>query len=160
MVKTRKFTNDLCKKTKLCKGNMGIPRVKMPQFDEKVTKTFLSYLKKNGVKVKKINIDVRKLKPMQNQLNGDAINNMKKKYKQGMFNINKQTILVSKNNYIIDGHHRWGTLRSCLDNVNECINKNNTFNSKISTYQINLTPLKIIKLSKSFKIKYNDINTV
>jgi hypothetical protein len=153
MTKTKKIVN-LCRKSKLCRNNLGIPRKKMPQFDKLQTKLFLNYLKKNQIKCVKKKIDVRLLIPTQNQLNALAIESLKKKYKKGTLKINNQTIIVSKNNYIIDGHHRWGTLRSCLEDISQCVNNGHKFNSKISVYQIDLMPLEILRLSKKFNVKY------
>ena len=152
MVKTKKIVN-LCKKTKLCKNNLGIPRKKMPQFNNEQTKLFLKYLKNNNIDFIKTKIDVRKLIPSQNQLNENAIKIMKKKYKQGKLKINNQTIIVSKNNYIIDGHHRWATLRSCIDDVQNCT-KFGKLNTKISIYKLDLTPNQIFKIAIKFNLKY------
>lgn len=152
LTKKKKFTN-LCDKTNICKYSLKIPRIKMPQFDKNTTNEFIKYLKKNNIIVKKKYINVLDLKPTQNQLNLEKIENMKK----NIYNLNTKTIIVSKNNYIIDGHHRWGTLVSCLQD-RKCINNSKSKN-KISTYKINLLPLKIIQLSKKFDVKYNNIHT-
>ena len=108
-------------------------------------------LRKNNINVKKIYSNIKLLKPTQNQLNLEKIQSMK----VDIENIPKKTILTSKNNYIIDGHHRWGTIISCCNNIIDC-GKNKI--NKISTYKIDLLPRKILQLSNNFDIKYNDIN--
>ena len=149
---TKKRYTNLCKKTNLCRNNLNIPRIKMPQFDKNTTKQFINFLRRSNIKVNKIYIDVQKLKPTQNQLNLEKIQSMK----VDIENIPKKTILTSKNNYIIDGHHRWGTIISCCNNIIDCGKKNKI--NKISTYKIDLLPRKIVQLSNIFDVKYNDIN--
>ena len=137
--------NNLCKTTKICKGNLGIVRRKMPQFDGKVLKEFLKHLKKKKVKVsRKKSINVGGLKATQNQINGDFVNTLCKTSAKKRNKFLKDPIIISKNNYIVDGHHRWATAKTC--------------GRKISAVKIDLDFKKIYKLSKKFNVKYEKIN--
>lgn len=120
---------NLCEADKdLCRGNKGIHRIQMPVIEDTLDEFRLllskgkldiyripyigeakpSYLNSGvGDRVisKECEIDVRSLKPTQNQLwlgkaiemalDGEAL---------------KEPLIVSKDNYVIDGHHRWAAL--------------------------------------------------
>lgn len=128
---------DLCKVTipgtnLFCKQSKDIPRHEMPQlkgFPEKDSKAekldkdkngeisaedlFKKQLKKDGHKIEKKNVDVTKLKATQNQLVGAKIAGMlhalKTKPPKETKGI-REPIFVSKDGYILDGHHRWAAL--------------------------------------------------
>lgn len=136
--KGKKIPNfDLCKVTipgtnLFCGGNKEIPRSEMPQLigqpedsskASKLSKNdegqvnaeelFKKQLKKDGHKINVKNIDVTKLKATQNQLVGSKIAGMlhalKTKPAKEVKGI-RAPIFVSKDGYILDGHHRWAAL--------------------------------------------------
>jgi hypothetical protein len=84
-------------------GNLGFKRKEMPQIEGKNVPKFLDFLKTNGVKFTEKLVDSKSLKPTQNQFNQEKI--------QGMIDaIDKKKqnpIMVSKDGFVIDGHHRW-----------------------------------------------------
>lgn len=84
-------------------GNLGIKRKDMPQVEGKNVPKFLDFLKKNGVKYTEKLVDSKSLKPTQNQFNQQKI--------QGMIDAidtkKQHPIMVSKDGFVIDGHHRW-----------------------------------------------------
>lgn len=75
----------------------GIPRADMPQIESKHVSEFL---KKHGVSQKVEHVNPSSLKPTQGQFNPEKIANMSKEGRQ-------KAILVSADNYVLDGHHRW-----------------------------------------------------
>lgn len=150
MKKTKKIIN-ICNKSNICRNNLNIKRHKMPQFDDKTTHNFIKSLRKKNILVKKTTIDVRKLNPTQNQINYEAIKKLQRQYLKKKININKQTILVSKDLYILDGHHRWATLLLCIDNNDKCVKPNQKLNTSISVYYINLSIKKILKIANKFE---------
>lgn len=97
-----------------------LPRIKMPQLSgtaregseaAKVANdkgeadagpAFLKFLKEGGVKVTEEKVKAAKLKASQAELIGAKVAGImsKKKWDEG-------TIYISKDNYVIDGHHRW-----------------------------------------------------
>lgn len=127
---------DLCKVSipgtnLFCNGNKGIPRKEMPQLkgqpvegswaDKNLSKdksgevngedAFKAMLKEKGIKLTSKKADVSTLKATQSQLVGPKI--------AGMFQALKQKpnheaitapIFVSKDGYILDGHHRWAAM--------------------------------------------------
>ena len=100
----KKFTTFMREKIELPKaGNLGFKRKEMPQIEGKNIQKFLDYLKADGVKYKETSVDSKSLRPTQSQFNQDKI--------QGMIDTIDQKkqhpIMVSKDGYVIDGHHRW-----------------------------------------------------
>lgn len=60
---------------------------------------------KYNISSKTIKLSTKSLKPSQNEINGEivekVVKSMKKKSKKDM------PIVVSKDGYVVDGHHRW-----------------------------------------------------
>lgn len=84
---------------------LGIDRKDMPQIDSKHTSDFISYLKKNGVSSSKKRVDSNKLKATQHQFHKEKIQRLMDYMDDGTYD--EKHILVSKDNYVMDGHHRW-----------------------------------------------------
>ena len=145
---------NLCKNTNLCENNLNIPRKYMPQIENKYLDEYLKFIKKY-YKIKKQSIPVRKLKATQNELSEKAIRRTQKKIKKKKFN--PDPIIVSRDNYILDGHHRWGSYRDCEVNPSLCKLKKKSF--KIKTYKINAPIKQLLRKTKKFKnINYKDIH--
>lgn len=100
----KRFNSFIREKIEIPKvGNLGFKRKEMPQIEGKNIQKFLDYLKSEGVKYKETSVDSKSLRPTQSQFNQDKI--------QGMIDAIDQKkqhpIMVSKDGYVIDGHHRW-----------------------------------------------------
>lgn len=80
------------------RNSMGLKRHEAPQVPADKRDAFLEQLKKSGVKVEHTKMDPALLKPSQSEWNEEAL---KKSHKS------ENPVLVSGNNYVIDGHHRW-----------------------------------------------------
>jgi hypothetical protein len=85
------------------KRDLGFKRKEMPQVEGKNVPKFLDFLKKNDVRYTEKLVDSKTLKPTQNQFNHEKI--------QGMIDVidskQQKPIMVSKDGFVIDGHHRW-----------------------------------------------------
>lgn len=102
---------DICKVSPpVCKGNLGIPRKDMPQLPDDVISSFLSDFQKRGVKVTKQSQHVGQLKATQGEINADKAQGMLAAYKEGSYDPSKKPIIVSKDGYVLDGHHRWAAM--------------------------------------------------
>ena len=75
-------------------------RKDMPQIDD--MDAFLKDIKKNDISVKNMKVNPKTLKPTQNEFNQEKIDYLVSsgKYKT-------KNIVVTNDNYILDGHHRW-----------------------------------------------------
>lgn len=83
--------------------SLGIKRKDMPQIEGKNIPKFLNFLKQNNIKFTEKLVESKKLKPTQNQFNQQKIQVM-----IDAIDTKKQNpIMVSKDGFVIDGHHRW-----------------------------------------------------
>lgn len=85
-------------KTKgIARGDM--PQVKSSDYDE-----LLAFLKSEGIRMKREKVKADTLKATQRNFNKDKIASAAQNYNE----LHKaKPIIVSADNYIIDGHHRW-----------------------------------------------------
>lgn len=101
----------------------------------------LKNLRKNKVEFHKELIDPKKLKSSQSEFNKNKILDIMINRKNTL-----SGVIISNDNYILDGHHRW------LAHYNE--------NKKIEVIRVDLPILELIRLVKTFEnTHYKDINT-
>lgn len=113
-----------------CGNNAGIPRKQMPQLsgmpeegstasslprsktgEVSIEKQFKEQLTKDGIKTTPKKVDVATLKATQTQLDGGKVSAMLETLKVDPTNeALNSPIYVSKDGYILDGHHRWAAL--------------------------------------------------
>jgi hypothetical protein len=116
----------------------GVARTEMPQIRAKHMDKFLDYLKKNNVKVKKTVVQPSKLKAIQGEFDKEKIKTNMEKLKDGAL----KPIIVSDDDYVIDGNHRW------LASLNAGV--------PITAYKVNKPNKKMMKITNDFKkVKYN-----
>jgi hypothetical protein len=91
--------------------NLGIPRNKMPQIPSDTKGTFISVMEKRGARVTRTEIDPTQLHPIQKEISASKVGLiMRKLRKDGTATDDGGRIVVSKDNYVIDGHHRWAAV--------------------------------------------------
>ena len=110
--KPNKKSEDLCiGRGSICKGDLGIPRKYMPQFtttdDVKRFTRFIKRLYK--VKSFRATRRVRSLKPSQGEISRPRIQKMIRD--EDVLNNVTVPLVISGDNYIVDGHHRWAAYR-------------------------------------------------
>ena len=116
-----KAAADACKQAPpLCHGNLGIPRDKMPQLPGDIIPEFLASFQKAGTKVTKEKMMVGMLKATQGEINSEKVAGMAFAKEQGKYDPSKAPIIVSKDGYVLDGHHRWAA--TLLDNPSNEMN--------------------------------------
>lgn len=112
-----------------CTESKGIPRVKMPQLIGKpvagsraaglplnangevdLQENFRHALIAGGFKVERGTEKASYLRASQNELNGMKVAGMVKAMEAGTMSVKGAPVFVSNDNYIVDGHHRWGAL--------------------------------------------------
>jgi len=89
-------------KIKMPTKTMGVSRKNMPQVSGKDYKDFFEFLKSKGIKYSHLRIRVGKLKAIQKEFHPDGIT---RSMKSGFHKA--KSILISSDNYVIDGNHRW-----------------------------------------------------
>ena len=99
----------------MCKDNKGLPRSKMPQLkttdDEDLAEEFAKYLESQGHSVSQDTEFASELKATQNQLKGAKVNGMNSALviNDGEHEGIRAPIIISNDNYVLDGHHRWAS---------------------------------------------------
>lgn len=113
----RQASKDLCAgKDSICKSNIGIQRKYMPQFttrrapfSQSPLRRFRSFIKKKyGIESKNTTRKAIDLKPSQAEISRVRVEGL---IEDGVINKMEVPIVVSKNDYVIDGHHRWAAFR-------------------------------------------------
>jgi len=108
---------DLCSgKNSICTGNLGIPRKHMPQFtlrrapfSQNPLKKFRKFIKtKYGIKSKETTRMAIDLKPSQSEISKVRVEGL---IEDNLVDSMEVPIVVSNNDYVIDGHHRWAVFR-------------------------------------------------
>jgi uncharacterized protein (DUF1015 family) len=96
------------------KDTLGIPRDEMPQVKSDDYDALIAHLQKNGIKMQKKSVKASTLKASQSNFNSDkivkAISNIKTLGKA-------KPIIISSDNYVIDGHHRWLAAKNVGTNI-------------------------------------------
>lgn len=84
---------------------LGISRKDMPQIDSKDMKHFLNHLKDQDINVDNKEISPHELTATQHHFNKEKIKSMIDDLNNDK--LKSSPILTSKDDYVIDGHHRW-----------------------------------------------------
>lgn len=125
---------DLCKVSApgsnlFCQETLGVPRVEMPQMrgtavpgtyaatkeasksgKVDLTKEFLAHMREEGVKHEVTEIRASNLRASQNQIVGSRVKQLIDETRAGDRDLREKPIFVTKDNYIVDGHHHWAAL--------------------------------------------------
>jgi predicted ABC-type ATPase len=86
---------------------MGIARKDMPQIDKDLRPEFLDDLEKDGITSEKEKVDPKTLKPIQKEVSGSRSGAIYNKYREEGKIPKQDRILISKDGFVIDGHHTW-----------------------------------------------------
>ena len=155
-----------------CVESMGIQRIHMPQLkavpepgtpaakrkaDDKgevdLTNDFVKMLESRGYKSEDAEEHVAYLRPTQNELNGKKVAGMVK-WMRGGGNPNPQRkggpareigLIVSRDNYILDGHHRWAATVG-IDSEDNILGND----KKIPITRIDIDTITLVKLAMEF----------
>lgn len=94
--------------TKALKGGKGFDREELPQIKGEDVDKFLAFLRRKDVEVESRETRVADLKPTQSELNTEKV---EKLAKDGMTDALRSAIIISSDDYILDGHHRWAAVK-------------------------------------------------
>lgn len=117
-----------------CVDNKGIPRVQMPQFNDAEQAVFVEKMKAKygGADEEEL---AGYLRATQSQLDGGNVAKIAKSMReQGL--LRSARLIVSADNYIVDGHHRWAAIVG-----NDAIDGNLTQKMEISRINIPIMQL-------------------
>lgn len=102
---------------------------------------------------KKINIE--SLKPTLGNLDSNKIKSFKNSINNNKMNL-MNSIIISNDYFIIDGHHRWFTRKTFINDNLNANNKKEQYNQYINVIMIDYKISKIIEDLKEFKDEYNN----
>lgn len=101
------------------RDGLGISFLDMPQVETKFYKDYIKYLSKHGVHFDHLRINPNKLKPIQKDFSKDGVEaSLDKIAKEIESGGNAKEIIISRDNYIIDGHHRWIAYKNISMDIN------------------------------------------
>lgn len=92
----------------LTAGHIGIPREKMPQIASDDKPEFFAALRAKGIKVEEGSMKVKDLIATQSDMNMDKVRAMTDTMPPDMLS---KPVVVSSDNHVLDGHHRWAALK-------------------------------------------------
>lgn len=98
------LTNLSVEGTAIYAGGLGYKREQMPQIPADHRDGYLESLDRQGIAVKNERVSPLSLLPTQNEIDANKVGKMLDKADDGKM---PQAIFVSKDNYVLDGHHRW-----------------------------------------------------
>ena len=87
------------------KDTLGIKRKNMPQIKKQDYEEFIEYLQKNGAKFTRESVPADELKAMQAEFSDAGV--LKQLKKDIDKNYAGKAIIISEDDYVLDGHHRW-----------------------------------------------------
>jgi phage-related protein (TIGR01555 family) len=88
-----------------CADQIGVPRVEMPVIRASKTGDFVKYLVEQGYEVDEGREKAANLRASQSELSGEKVAaSMKRIEEEGKF---YKRIVISRDDYILDGHHTW-----------------------------------------------------
>ena len=122
--------------------SLGVARKDMPQINSKDVSDFVKYLKNNKVSVSASLINISKVKMTQKDLNVDKVKSLLGVDKSNL----SKPVIISKDNYILDGHHRVAALYNLDDDF------------RIKTIKVGLGIKDLLKVAKDYpKVSYKSI---
>jgi len=123
---------------------------------DKLVSEFLEKLKKEKhVKVKNKKMSFYKLKPVIAELDGDTVNSLKNEIMYEANNLLKKNVVVSRDNYIIDGHYTWYLKGVFLSEKDEDTMIDSKYTDSLNVIQIDLDVDELIQKMKNYKFSYN-----
>ena len=134
------------------KDNLEIQEI----LSDKLVSEFLEKLKKEKhVKVKNKKMSFYKLKPVIAELDGDTVNSLKNEIMYEANNLLKKNVVVSRDNYIIDGHYTWYLKGVFLSEKDEETMIDSRYTDSLNVIQIDLDIDELIQKMKNYKFSYN-----
>lgn len=92
------------------KGNAMVQAGADPNDDRNILQQMIGHLSKNGVKTSETKIPVGALKATQSEIKAEKTYGMADAHLKGKFPGIDDSVVVSKDGHILDGHHRWAAL--------------------------------------------------
>ena len=123
--------------------SLGVNRAQMPQINSKDIKDYLEFLKEVGIRFSAKTINVSKVGMTQKEINLDKVKSLLGTDRSNL----AKPVIISKDGYILDGHHRV----VALYNIDK--------NFKLKTIEVDLGIKDLLKVTKEYpNVSYKGIN--
>jgi len=86
---------------------LGYRREDMPQIPESKRAAFMGHLNTRGITTVEERVNPQELNPVQSEISGRTSGRIYEEFKAAGHVDESQRIIISKDNYVIDGHHTW-----------------------------------------------------
>jgi len=133
--KVTKYKNNMNESIEVPKIGMTFGRSLMPQIRKEQIPAFLDHLKKQNISYNNEKVSSKDLKATQMEFNLDKVMNMMSSLNS---KANAAKIIISNDDYILDGHHRW------------LADYNDDKNGKSNTIRVDLPILELMRIAKDF----------
>jgi hypothetical protein len=120
---------------RLLQGNLGIPRIDMPQIKAALVPDFIAHVEKHGAHVTRERVPVSTLKSTQNELKADKIQH---EVEVGDIAHLSKPVIVSHDDFLLDGHHRWAARRTLDEHAEQDV------------IRVSMPIVELLKLAHSF----------
>jgi hypothetical protein len=150
----------------LFRGDLGVPRVNMPQtagllmpdspalpsgadpatYEADLTPQFIQSMREQGIATQDVMVPASHLRPTQEQLDGSKVGAIADRIRAGT--LPSEPIFITKDNYILDGHHRWAA------QIVADAYKNRSGDVMIPAHQLNVDIGKALSLAAEFQEKW------
>jgi hypothetical protein len=84
-----------------------VSRAEMPQVPGSKKAEFIAELDAKGVKSTRESVDPKSLKPIQSEISGQKSGQMLQSMRDGKLLEGDNPLIVSRDGFVVDGHHRW-----------------------------------------------------
>lgn len=102
---------------KLDYGKM-LPRASLPQIKSTDVPEFVEWMNSRGADSFSTSVKADSLSPIQLEINLDKVAGMKSVHQSGQRDMGAKPVMVSNDDYLIDGHHRWYALKELGEDIN------------------------------------------
>jgi hypothetical protein len=105
--------DNMCMDSDICKGDLGVPRKLMPQFTSAAAiRDFRAFAKKRyGIGSKRDTRRAGQLRPSQEEINRERVEDVQEDIVEKRLDPTVP-LIVSADDYVIDGHHRWAAYKT------------------------------------------------
>jgi len=94
----------------VAKGEAMVQAGADPKSDKTIMQQMVDHLKSNGISTTRKKMAVGKLKATQSEIKAEKVFSMADAHLKGKFDNIGDSVIVSKDGHILDGHHRWAAL--------------------------------------------------
>jgi len=123
---------------------------------DRLVSEFLDKVKKDKhIKVKNKKMSFYKLKPVIAELDRDTVSSLKNEIMFEANNLLKKNVIISQDNYIIDGHYTWYLKGVFLAEKDDDTIIDSKYTDSLNVIQIDLNINELIQKIKNYKLDYN-----